>query len=194
MSERAVEPGPDGARAERAAASLRALLPADVPQVAELERQLFGASAWSEAMVAGELHAPGRWYVAAVEGAGTVVGYAGLWFDGDVTQVMTIGVASAVQRQGIGTALLVALLDRSRELAASAVLLEVRVDNAPAMALYERFGFTVIARRRRYYQPEDADAWTMRLDLAGDAGAADGPGDAEDDANDPNDPNGPPAS
>lgn len=136
-------------------------------------------------MVAGELHAPGRWYVAAVEGADTVVGYAGLWFDGDVTQVMTIGVASAVQRQGIGAALLAALLDRSRELAASAVLLEVRVDNAPAMALYERFGFTVIARRRRYYQPEDADAWTMRLDLAGDADAVDGPADDADDASDP---------
>jgi ribosomal-protein-alanine N-acetyltransferase len=186
VSERAVdEPGPDGARAERAAASLQALRPADVPQVAELERQLFGASAWSEAMVAGELHAPGRWYVAAVEGADTVVGYAGLWFDGDVTQVMTIGVAPAVQRQGIGTALLVALLDRSRELSASAVLLEVRVDNAPAMALYERFGFTVLARRRRYYQPEDADAWTMRLDLVGDP--EDGPGDPEDGPGDPED-------
>jgi ribosomal-protein-alanine N-acetyltransferase len=175
--------GPDGDRAERTAANLRALLPADVPQVAELERQLFGPSAWSEAMVAGELHAPGRWYLAAVEGADTVVGYAGLWFDGDVTQVMTIGVASAVQRQGIGTALLVALLDRSRELAASAVLLEVRVDNAPAIALYERFGFTVLSRRRRYYQPEGVDAWTMRLDLASaDTGTADAPaGDPEDD-------------
>lgn len=195
MSEPTVdEPGPGGARAERAAASLRALLPADVPKVAELERQLFGVSAWSEAMVAGELHAPGRWYVTAVEGADTVVGYAGLWFDGDVTQVMTIGVASAVQRQGIGAALLAALLDRSRELAASAVLLEVRVDNAPAMALYERFGFTVIARRRRYYQPEDADAWTMRLDLAGDADAADGSGDIEDTEDDANAPKGSPAS
>lgn len=171
-------PGPD----------LRAMVPADVPQVAELERQLFGPSAWSEPMLAGELHAPGRWYLAAVEGAvgtatagaatagaatadgpadgGTVVGYAGLWFDGDVTQVMTIGVAPAVQRQGLGTALLAALVERSRELGASAVLLEVRVDNAPAMALYEGFGFEVLARRRRYYQPEDVDAWTMRLDLA----------------------------
>jgi ribosomal-protein-alanine N-acetyltransferase len=182
--------GPDGARAERAVANLRALLPADVPQVAELERQLFGPSAWSEAMVAGELHAPGRWYVAAVEGADTVVGYAGLWFDGDVTQVMTIGVASAVQRQGIGTALLVALLDRSRELAASAVLLEVRVDNSPAIALYERFGFTVLSRRRRYYQPEGVDAWTMRLALA----SADAEGTADAPAGDPeDDPDGSPA-
>lgn len=146
---------------------LRVMVAADVPQVAELERQLFGPSAWTEAMLAAELGAPGRWYLAAVVGAPeeTVVGYAGLWFDGDVSQVMTIGVASPVQRQGVGTALLTALVDRSRELGASAVLLEVRVDNAPAMALYERFGFAVLSRRRRYYQPEDVDAWTMRLEL-----------------------------
>lgn len=167
---------------------LRAMVPADVPQVAELERQLFGPSAWTEAMLAGELHAPGRWYLAAVErsevdavgadGAdaadgGIVVGYAGLWFDGDVSQVMTIGVAHAVQRQGVGTALLTALVERSRELGAGAVLLEVAVDNAPAMALYERFGFEVLTRRRRYYQPEDVDAWTMRLELAAPADVGD---------------------
>lgn len=150
--------------------ALRAMVPDDVPRVAELERQLFGPSAWSEAMIAGELHAPGRWYVVAVVGPepGTVVGYAGLWFDGDVTQVMTIGVAPGAQRQGVGTALLTALVDRSRDLGAGAVLLEVRVDNDPAIALYERFGFEVLGRRRRYYQPEDVDAWTMRLEL-GDA-------------------------
>ncbi len=150
---------------EQPEARLRPLLPDDVPRVAELERRLFGPSAWSEAMVAGELDAPGRWYLAAVEGQGTLVGYAGLWFDGDVTQVMTIGVVPAAQRQGIGTALLSALVDRSRALGASAVLLEVRVDNVPAITMYERFGFAVLSRRRRYYQPEDVDAWTMRLEL-----------------------------
>jgi len=169
----------DAVGAAGARPDLRALLPADVPRVAELERQLFGPSAWSEAMIAGELHAPGRWYLAAALGE-TLVGYAGLWFDGDVTQVMTIGVAPAVQRQGVGSLLLGALVDRSRELGASAVLLEVRVDNAPAIALYERFGFTVLGRRRRYYQPEDVDAWTMRLDLA----AEDAPEPAGEDAAD----------
>ena len=161
---------------------LRPLGPDDVPRVAELERELFGPSAWSEAMIRGELTAPGRWYVAADDpadaaldaqgdgsgpggGSRALVGYAGLWFDGDVTQVMTIGVAPAAQRQGIGSALLEALVTRSRDLGASAVLLEVRVDNDAAVALYERFGFAVLGRRRRYYQPEDADAWTMRLDL-----------------------------
>lgn len=156
---------------------LRPLSSADFDRVLQLERVLFGAGAWTYGMLADELAALGRWYVvaeptgpdaAAVYGAGPkpVVGYAGLWFDGDVAQVMTIGVDPHYQRHGVGRALLEALVDRSRRLRASALLLEVRVDNEPALALYERFGFERIGLRRRYYQPEDKDAFTMRLDLS----------------------------
>ncbi|MGF0115823.1 ribosomal protein S18-alanine N-acetyltransferase [Promicromonospora sp. Marseille-Q5078] len=159
------------------ACRLRPLSSADFDRVLELERVLFGAGAWTYGMLTDELAALGRWYVVAeptgpdavaVYGAGAkpVVGYAGLWFDGDVAQVMTIGVDPHYQRHGVGRALLEALVDRSRRLRASALLLEVRVDNEPALALYERFGFERIGLRRRYYQPEDKDAFTMRLDLA----------------------------
>lgn len=159
---------------------LRELTVADLPRLVDLERELFGPSAWSRSMLHEELRGPGRWYVG-VEGparaavgavgapptaAGTeVVAYAGLWFDGEVAQVMTIGVQAAAQRRGLGRRLLDALVERARGLGAEAVLLEVRVDNAAALALYESAGFTVLARRRRYYQPEDVDAFTMRLDL-----------------------------
>ncbi|WP_149204248.1 ribosomal protein S18-alanine N-acetyltransferase [Actinotalea subterranea] len=148
-----------------APAEVRSLTDADVAEVVRLERALFGVSAWSEAMVREELAGPGRWYVGLDDdgaAAGGLAGYAGLWFDGDVAQVMTIGVAPHAQRCGLGARLLQALVDEARRLRASAVLLEVRVDNAPALALYERFGFTVLGRRRRYYQPEDVDAFTMR--------------------------------
>ena len=37
--------------------------------------------------------------------------------------------------------------------------------NAPAIAMYEKFGFERLGLRKRYYQPEDLDAYTMRLDL-----------------------------
>ena len=155
---------------------LRVLTGADVPRMVALERVLFGRSAWSELMVREELDGPGRWYVGVdgddlVRGAAGLtvtsrcVAYAGLWFDGDVAQVMTIGVAPSAQRQGLGTLLLEALVNRARDLGAQAVVLEVRVDNGPAIALYERFGFAVLGRRKRYYQPEDVDAWTMRLPL-----------------------------
>ncbi|GGC10254.1 ribosomal protein S18-alanine N-acetyltransferase [Cellulomonas carbonis] len=144
--------------------TVRALATADLPRLVELEHVLFGASAWTLGMLTEELGAPGRAY-AGVDADGVLVGYAGLWFDGDVAQVMTIGVDPAAQRRGIGTSLLAWVVDTARDLGASAVLLEVRVDNDAAITLYERHGFEVLGRRRRYYQPEDVDAFTMRLAL-----------------------------
>ena len=44
-------------------------------------------------------------------------------------------------------------------------MLEVRADNAAALALYEQAGFATISLRRRYYQPGDIDAVIMRKDL-----------------------------
>jgi len=168
---------------------LRSLEPRDVPRIAELERELFGLSAWSPAMIAEELDAWGRWYLVAVAsnsndaepghgahydvgpddaelGDGeSVVGYAGLWFDGEVTQVMTIGVDPAHQHRGIGRALLDALINESRRLTAKEMFLEVAVDNDSALNLYHSVGFTPLTIRKRYYQPENKDAYTMRLML-----------------------------
>lgn len=176
--------GPGAARGAGAGADIRAgagaegptlreLTAADLPRLAELEETLFAPSAWSLGMLTEELGAPGRWYVGidapdsapAADATPRLVAYAGLWFDGDVAQVMTIGVDPAAQRRGLGSVLLDALVARARDLGAHAVLLEVRVDNEPALALYRRYGFEVLARRRRYYQPEDVDAFTMRLAL-----------------------------
>jgi ribosomal-protein-alanine N-acetyltransferase len=173
---------------------LRPLRNADFDRVLELERQLFGRGAWTYGMLADELAGLGRWYIVAeperIDRAGEqpVVGYAGLWFDGDITQVMTIGVDPAVQRHGVGRQLLAALVERSRKVKAGAVLLEVRVDNAPAIEMYREFGFEVLGVRKRYYQPEDVDAFTMRLDLAAAAEAVQDapatPDDPDDEAGD----------
>ena len=113
---------------------------------------------------------PVRLYAA---GPQELVGYAGLWFDGDVTQVMTIGVDPQYHHLGIGSVLLTALIDRSRQVGASAVLLEVAVDNDAALAMYGKFGFEQLGIRKRYYQPEDVDAYTMRLELSADSAAPD---------------------
>jgi len=97
--------------------------------------------------------------------ASLLVGYAGLWFDGDVSQVMTIGIDPVYQHRGIGRQLLAALIDHSILLGAEAVFLEVAVDNGPAIALYRSVGFLPIGVRKRYYQPGNRDAYTMRLQL-----------------------------
>ena len=113
-----------------------------------------------------EIVGPGRWYVG-VEQDGDLIGYAGLWFDGYDAQVMTIGTDERFQGRGLGRRMLDTLLDQARTLGAAVVLLEVRVDNDPAIHLYESVGFERLGMRRAYYQPGNIDAWTMRLDLRG---------------------------
>jgi ribosomal-protein-alanine N-acetyltransferase len=98
-------------------------------------------------------------------GVATIRGYAGFWYDGDDAELMTIGVGRAYQRQGIAAALMNNLIGRARQCDAARMLLEVRVDNEPALALYRRFGFQRMGLRKRYYQPEGVDAYTMSLEL-----------------------------
>lgn len=148
---------------------LRPLAWADITRVAALEVELFGASAWTMGMLTEELRGRGRWYIAAQpDGEGVpapLVGYAGLWFDGDNCHLMTIGVDPRVAGHGLGGAMLDALIERAREIDAVSLLLEVAVDNERAIAMYASRGFTTIGLRKRYYQPEDVDAYTMQLPL-----------------------------
>ena len=139
-----------------------------VRSIAQLEGELFGRGAWNANMVREELDAPARTYLLDVLGEAeqaVVRGYAGFWSDGEDAELMTIGVGKAYQRQGIAAALLQVLVDEAKRQGASRMLLEVRVDNDPALALYQRFGFERMGLRKRYYQPEGIDAYTMSLDL-----------------------------
>lgn len=135
--------------------------------IALLEQDLFGTGAWSEHAVYEELTAPNRYYVVDTDSRTppTIRGYAGFWFDGYDAQIMTIGVHPAHQGKGIGGALLDDLISEARTRGAERVLLEVRVDNAAAIHLYETRGFTIMGLRKRYYQPEGIDAHTMSLTL-----------------------------
>ena len=127
-----------------------------VRSIAQLEGELFGRGAWNANMVREELDAPARTYLLDVLGEAeqaVVRGYAGFWYDGEDAELMTIGVAKAYQRQGIAAACF-RYCRRGETSGASRMLLEVRVDNDPALALYQRFGFERMGLRKRYYQPK----------------------------------------
>ena len=76
-----------------------------------------------------------------------------------------IGVAPVVKGHGVGKTMLDALVVRAREIGAESLILEVAVDNDVAIAMYRSRGFAQIGLRKRYYQPEDVDAFTMQLVL-----------------------------
>jgi [ribosomal protein S18]-alanine N-acetyltransferase len=151
------------------------LTPADAARCAELEAQLFdGDDPWPATAFARELEAPHNHYVAA-RTDDKLVGYAGIARLGRKPpyeyEIHTIGVDPAYQGQGIGRRLLSELLRFADGAAGSAtsgrgsvVYLEVRTDNATAIALYESVGFAIVGLRRRYYRVSRADAYTMRRD------------------------------
>jgi ribosomal-protein-alanine N-acetyltransferase len=90
-------------------------------------------------------------------GRGPIVGYAGLWFNGDEAHVTNVAVQRERQRSGVATALLLALADAAIARGCSAWTLEVRVSSTGAQELYRRFGFTPAGVRARYYEnTEDA--------------------------------------
>lgn len=143
--------------------TVRAMTWTDIPTLERLDAELFAQDAWAAPTWWAELAGrPRRDYVVAVDPTDAVVGYAGLDHGGDVADVMTIAVAPAAQGTGLGDRLLTELLDRARRGGAQAVMLEVRADNAPALALYARHGFARLSVRRRYYQPGDVDALVLR--------------------------------
>ena len=74
-------------------------------------------------------------------------------------EIHTIGVDPAYQGRGIGRQLVTELLELA---SGSVIFLEVRTDNAPAIGLYESFGFVNVGLRKRYYRASGADAYTMK--------------------------------
>lgn len=146
--------------------TLRTATGDDLAAIMDLERTSFPTDAWSEAMMREELLSPHGRYLVDVE-AGRLLGYGGVRaVDGAAdADIQTIAIAEASRGRGRGRALLRALLQTARDRGAREVFLEVRADNPTAAALYASEGFVEIARRPRYYQPDDVDAVVMKLDL-----------------------------
>jgi [ribosomal protein S18]-alanine N-acetyltransferase len=142
---------------------IRALKWWDLEQVHAVERRVFGPTAWPVESFWGELAHSDRYYVVSVDGE-TVHGYAGLWLVPPDADVQTIAVSPHAQGRGVGQALLGHLVEHARAAGCRRMHLEVRADNAAAIDLYERNGFTAVRRRERYY-PDFSDALVMGLDL-----------------------------
>lgn len=78
--------------------------------------------------------------------------------------ILGLGVRDACRRRGIGTALLAALVDTADNwLDLRRLELTVFADNAPAIALYERFGFAREGLHRAYAYRDGAYADTHAM-------------------------------
>lgn len=82
---------------------------------------------------------------------GEVVGFAMLMMAVDEGHLLNLGVALDYQRLGLGSRLLDQVLTRTQASGGNSLMLEVRPSNDKALALYRRYGFNEIGRRKGYY-------------------------------------------
>ena len=131
-----------------------------VSQVAALEKQCF-SDPWSENSVASELNNPLSLWLVAVDD-GDLAGYVGSQTVMDETDMMNIAVDVRYRRQGVAQALVEALVERLKMAKSRCLTLEVRISNAPAIALYEKLCFAQVGKRPNYYRNPKEDALILR--------------------------------
>lgn len=94
----------------------------------------------------------------------------------DEAEIITIGVLPDHQRRGHARGLMEGVCRHTVAAGVTSLFLEVSAVNVAARTLYERLGFTVVGRRKGYYERPDGpadDALVLRLRLApSGAGAA----------------------
>ena len=117
------------------------------------------AERWTAAAIAGLLAAPASFGLLHPAG-GMLLGRVVI----DEAEVLTVAVAPAARRRGIGSALVRHAAQEGRRLGARSLFLEVSAANAAAWRLYRAAGFAEIGRRRRYY-PGGVDGLVMKLML-----------------------------
>ena len=140
----------------------------DLPTFVKLDKELFPHAMWNqehyESDFKGVPHT--HFFRVAVDENNQIVGYAAVMVPapGVEADVLTIGVVAEHRKLGIGRAFMAQLEDWAIDKESNAMMLEVGVDNAPAIALYESLGYLRISMRKNFYGP-GRDALVMRKEL-----------------------------
>jgi len=128
---------------------VRAALPGDLPALLALEAACF-TDTWSADGVRAELE-QSHCRPLVLERDGHVVGSLLAWLLAGELQINRVAVDPTLRNQGLGGVLVAESLRVAQAEGANRALLEVRADNAPAIAVYQRHGFVKAGLRKNYY-------------------------------------------
>ncbi len=133
----------------------------DIPAIMELEKQLF-SSPWSRDMFLQEINT-GFAFVLTAEDTGKLIGYICGLLLYDEFNITNVGVAAEYQKQGFGEVMLKFIIARLLGQQCFKFFLEVRESNLVAIRLYEKFGFKVLGKRKKYYNHPAEDALMLGI-------------------------------
>ena len=131
---------------------------ADIDAIAALEAGSF-TNPWPREQLVWELTNSDvtRIFVVRDE-SGVIVAFCLCWVIFDELHINTLAVSPDRRRRGVATLLMQHVLGEAAQEGARKATLEVRASNQAALALYERLGFRVTARRPGYYTNPQEDA------------------------------------
>jgi len=140
---------------------IRSMTRRDLGAVLAVENASFAAP-WRMSSYARAVAERGHsFFVAEMDGG--LVGYAGLWVEGDQAHIAKVTVHEDYRRRGIGSALLEYLIDHSLRLGLTRMYLEVRRSNVAAQQMYRRFGFQFERVQPNAYPDDGEDAFIFVL-------------------------------
>lgn len=132
---------------------------AHLDEVAAIENDCF-SHPWSRRSLESELQNETSRFLVAVED-GKVIGYIGMSTVIDEGYLFNAAVDSHYRKKGVGSALVRELVTWCQKHDFAFLTLEVRESNAPAIALYSRFGFVRVGERKNYYSDPAENALLM---------------------------------
>lgn len=94
-----------------------------------------------------------------------LLGYGGFWRILEEAHICTLAMRPEWRGRGLGELLLASLIESAMQHQAGVITLEVRASNTKAQNLYQKYGFTVVGRRKGYYSDDGEDALIMTTEL-----------------------------
>lgn len=135
----------------------------DAASLARLDQLCFSVP-WSEQSFREEAENSIAVYFLAWEGE-MLLGYCGFWEVSGEADITNLAVHPEYRRGGIAKALLECAIREAKKRGLLLMTLEVRVSNAAAIALYEKYGFRRVGERKRYYSNPTENALIMTMDM-----------------------------
>ncbi len=131
-------------------AVIRRMRETDTGQASELEADNF-SDGWTEHDFEETLRLDYAYYYVAEEG-GRLIGICGLRNIAGEGEITNVSVDIRYRQKGVASALLEHTLQEGGKLGIRDFTLEVRISNAPAIRLYEKFGFRGEGVRKGFYE------------------------------------------
>ncbi|MBQ6492493.1 MAG: tRNA (adenosine(37)-N6)-threonylcarbamoyltransferase complex transferase subunit TsaD [Erysipelotrichaceae bacterium] len=131
----------------------------DLDQVEEIEKSSF-VNPWNRQYLAKEISDNEIGEIYADVEDGVVIAYGDIWYMFENCDLTRIAVREEYRHKGYGQKMMKHLISMAKGRGCEFMHLEVNVNNADAIGLYERNGFETMRTRRNYYENGD-DAFDM---------------------------------